>query len=371
MRAFVMAAICVLYGGANWYAASRILRMLRLAGRNVSVPLFATVFAVIAATVLLSFFGLKGGFRRIISAAGSVWMGIIMYLLLFTAAADIVLLVLKLSGVSSPAVKIAAEAAVLVLTAVTVTAGAFHAADIRTARYSAESGKSAEPLRIVLVSDLHIGALGIENRLQKIADAISAEDPDIVCIAGDIFNNDFSSVRDPDAVSAALGSIKSRYGVYACLGNHDCGNGFDGMLKLIGDSGITLLYEDCAVVPGRCVIYGRADRAPIGGTGQVRRKDFDASLFSGHDDLPVIVLDHNPARIGEYGGDVSLVLCGHTHRGQLFPGSLITRSMYAVDYGMLDAADDRPAVIVTSGAGYWGPPVRVGTDSEIAVIELG
>lgn len=368
MRIIVVIAIFLLYGGANYYVASRMYRMLNLIGGGVNLPVFAIVFSLISVTVLLSFFRGGSSFQRIVSAAGSVWMGILMYLLLFTAAADIILLVLRLTGISSDTVKKAAELAVLFLTALTVVCGAVHAGNINTARYSVDTGKASEPVKIVLLSDIHIGALGTENRLQKMADAISAEDPDIVCIAGDIFNNDFSTVRNPDAVAKAVGSIKSKYGVYACLGNHDCGNGFDEMVKLISDSGIKLLREEYCVIPGCCTVFGRADSSPISGTDAVKRGSFACPAEAG--DLPMIVLDHNPANIGEYGSDVSLVLCGHTHRGQLFPGSLITNSMYTVDYGLLEASENSPAVIVTSGIGYWGPPLRVGTDSEIAVIEL-
>lgn len=370
MRNTMFIWICLVYGAANYYVAARVFRLLKLAGLRVGVPVFAIVFALISSTVLLSFFGGKNGLQRFISSAGAIWMGVLLYLFLLTAAADAVLLCVRLAGKSSDAVKLTAEAAVLLLTAVIVVGGAVHAAHIRTVSYSVDSGKGAEPLKLVLVSDIHIGARGIENRLQRMADAISAQEPDLVCIAGDIFNNDFSSVRDPKAAAEALGSIRSKYGVYACLGNHDCGNGFGEMLELLSEAGITLLREDYAVIPGRCVIYGRAERSPIGGTDAVRRRAFDGTGIPEAETLPLIVLDHNPAGCGEYGKAVSLVLCGHTHRGQVFPGSLITKAMYAVDYGSYQAAEDGPTVIVTSGIGYWGPPLKVGCDTELALIEL-
>jgi methionine-S-sulfoxide reductase len=85
--------------------------------------------------------------------------------------------------------------------------------------------------------------------------------------------------------------------------------------------------------------------------------------------LPVIVLDHNPAAVNEYDrGD--LILCGHTHKGQIFPGSLFTRRLFPVDYGYYRRDDSAPHVIVSSGAGTWGMPMRVGTDCEIVLIRL-
>ena len=86
--------------------------------------------------------------------------------------------------------------------------------------------------------------------------------------------------------------------------------------------------------------------------------------------MPVVVMDHNPARIHEYTRDVDLILCGHTHQGQVFPGSLITDRMYAVDYGWYRETPESPQVIVTSGIGTWGLPMRVGTGCEIVSIRL-
>lgn len=370
MRIVMLLAVFLIYGGANYYSASRVFRLLKLLGLHISVPVFVIAFSLLSATVFLSFTGKNSAFSRIVSGVGSVWMGILMYLFIYTVLADIVILMIKLAGCAAAPVKIAAETAVLLLTAITVIGGAVHAGRIQIARYTVETGRSTEPIRIVLASDIHVGALGVESRLNQMAAVISSEEPDIVCFAGDIFNNDFSAVRDPAAVADAFRSIRSKYGVFACLGNHDCGNGFEQMTKLLSQAGVTLLCEEASVVPDRCIVYGRADSSPIGETGGMKRQIFDRSGITGTDELPVIVLDHNPANYDEYGEDVDLILCGHTHKGQMFPGPLITGAMYAVDYGMFRASTEKPTAVVTSGFGYWGPPLRVGTDSEIAVIEL-
>lgn len=361
--------IILLYCGANYYVASRIFRLLVLLGKPVHLPLFIIIFAAISASVLLSFLGGTGFFRRLISAVSAWWMGAVMYLLLLTAAAEFILLILRFFGYSTDNIKIFAELAVLVLSALVLVCGAFHARNIQTAYYEVDSGKAKEPLRIVLISDIHIGALGVESRLNKMVETINKENPDIICIAGDIFNNDFSSLRNPQAVRETLKELKAEYGVYACLGNHDCGNGFAEMLHLISDAGIHLLREETVEIPNVCLVCGRADASPIRSEDAVKRGGFDCSSVA-NSGLPVIVLDHNPAHLNEYGSEVSLLLCGHTHKGQLFPGSLITDSMYEADYGKYQAGDDKPTVIVSSGLGYWGPPLRVGSDSEIAVIEL-
>lgn len=370
MRAFSLILVFLLYSSANFYVGCRICRLLRLLGLRGGAAAAAVTFALLSAAVLLSFLGNRPGLRGALFAVGSVWMGVLLYLFLFTAAAELFCLVFRLAGRLTDSVKRFAELAVLLLTAVTVIGGAIHARDVQTVRYVVDSGRSAEPLKIVLVSDLHLGALGVEGRLREIAEKISLEEPDVVCVAGDVFNNDFSAVRDPAAAAEALRGIHAKYGVYACLGNHDCGEGFDEMLRFLSDAGITLLREEGAAIPSRCVLFGRAEASPIGAAGEVKREAFVLEAAPEDAALPVIVLDHNPARVGEYGPDVSLVLCGHTHKGQLFPGALITRAVYDVDYGLRPASESAPAVVVTSGVGYWGPPLRVGTDSELAVIEL-
>jgi predicted MPP superfamily phosphohydrolase len=81
-------------------------------------------------------------------------------------------------------------------------------------------------------------------------------------------------------------------------------------------------------------------------------------------------MDHNPASIGEYGLGADLILCGHTHKGQLFPASIVTNAMYDVDYGYYRKDAVSPHVIVSSGVGYWGMPMRVGTDCEIVSVKI-
>lgn len=100
------------------------------------------------------------------------------------------------------------------------------------------------------------------------------------------------------------------------------------------------------------------------------RKDYTEIVAQADRKLPVIVMDHNPSNIDEYGSETDLVLCGHTHRGQIFPGSLFTGAMFTTDYGHYQKDSECPNIIVTSGAGTWGMPMRVGTDCEIVQIRL-
>jgi predicted MPP superfamily phosphohydrolase len=193
----------------------------------------------------------------------------------------------------------------------------------------------------------------------------------LVCLAGDIFNTDYDLIRDPDRVVELFKGLKSTYGVYACLGNHDGGRTLDKLLGLLERSRVRVLNDEHEIVGGRLILIGRLDSSPIGGFGGRRRRDLAEILSRAHGlGLPVVVLDHSPGHIGEYDGRVDLVLSGHTHRGQVFPISLITRAIYEVDYGHYRKDGESPQAVVTSGAGTCALPMRVGTNNEIVEIQL-
>lgn len=245
----------------------------------------------------------------------------------------------------------------------------FHARKIAVKRYTVPI--RSEPFRLVLISDVHIGAVGSEERLPKLAAAINAEKPDFVCIAGDLIDNCFEAIRDPERAAALVRSIESRCGVYACLGNHDAGESAAAMEAFMEAAGIHVLKEQYVTI-GTLQLLGRLDGKPHGDYVNSKRRD-TAALLGGNPrpDLPLIVLDHNPSVIPQYGDCCTLLLCGHTHNGQIFPGNLVVRAINICGYGYYRKDANSPHVVVSSGAGAWGPPMRIGTDCEIVVIELG
>jgi len=217
---------------------------------------------------------------------------------------------------------------------------------------------------------LHLGALGSEKRVMEAVEEINKMNPDIVCIAGDIFDNDYYAIKNPEQVAECLRRIKSKYGVYACLGNHDAGKTMNKLIEFIQMSNINLLADKSVVIDERFILVGRLDETPIGSNGGLERAETEVVLKNIDKTLPVIVLDHNPQHIDEYKNDVDLILSGHTHKGQLFPANIITGLMYTVDYGHYRKNNESPHVIVTSGLGTWGMPMRVGTDCEIVNIRI-
>lgn len=227
-------------------------------------------------------------------------------------------------------------------------------------------------MRLVLLSDLHMGAVGSESRIPNFVEQINALKPDVVCISGDLFDNFFASIRNPETVKKQLREIHATYGVYACLGNHDAGEGIHEMIQFLAESNIILLNDTFVTVADQLILGGRLDQMPHGGYGGMKRCNTEEFMEKlGDAELPVIILEHNPEHLDEYDQRIDLILSGHTHNGQQFPANLVLKKVYDCAYGYYQKNENTPRLIVTSGAGTWGMPLRIGTCSEIVSIALG
>lgn len=242
---------------------------------------------------------------------------------------------------------------------------------------------SASPLRIALVADLHLGgSIGLPHarKMKKIIDKMQ---PDLIVYAGDIFDNDFDAIDKPEEIAALFRSLSSTYGSYACWGNHDidevilAGFTFDSgsaatasdprMDQFLVDANIRLLKDEAVLISDSFYLIGRLDASCRQKSGIIRKtaaeliRPLDASR-------PVIVIDHQPSELSELAAaGADLILSGHTHDGQLFPGNLTTRICWKNSCGKLILGNTTS--IVTSGVGVWGPAMRIGTDSEVAEVD--
>jgi len=374
-------AISVTLGGITYYLAHRASRCLSYLLPNLPFWGYLAVFSLLSLLLIVGFvrswLPLSDGFKQGLGAVYSYWMGIFVYLLIFVLLADLVLWIVSLIGWISADrqafSRFVAGIAVIVLTASVSIYGFCHARRIQTASYevSLVEGEAHEAMCVVMLSDLHLGAVASEDRLEEIVASVNAQSPDIVCIVGDLFDNDYGAIREPERAIALLRTINAKYGVYASLGNHDSGRTIGSMKEFLNRAGVILLEDSYRVIDEKLVLVGRVDASPIGGNGGVSRADGISTILSGVDPtLAVVIMDHNPAHLEEYGPEADLVLSGHTHKGQVFPGSVITGLMYEVDYGYRPGDASRPHAIVSSGAGTWGPPIRVGSDCEIVRIDL-
>nr|WP_243186841.1 metallophosphoesterase [Clostridium muellerianum] len=248
--------------------------------------------------------------------------------------------------------------------------GRVNAEDIKLNSYEVEIQKKSEisELKIALISDIHLNAINNYDHFNKVVDKINSINPDILCFSGDIFDGDYYAAESPEKIQKLLMSIQVKYGIYACIGNHDAGKTYNQMIEFLEKSSVNVLYDNYINIDNKFVIAGRRDSSPIGDQGEVRSQI--PSLGVQYKDLPIIVLDHQPSNIRECNSDIDLVLCGHTHRGQIFPINYITKAIFDVDYGYYKKDQNSPHVIVSSGVGTWGPPFRIGTDNEVVSINI-
>ena len=265
--------------------------------------------------------------------------------------------------------------------------GLVHAQQTRVVSYDLAVEKPAaeghEEMKLVLIGDLH---LGVNSRLaatERMVELINAEHPDIVVVAGDIFTSCYGGLSHPEQYAGALRGIRSKYGVYAVYGNHDVEEALFGgfsvapvsgafrsgaMEGFCEDSGFIMLSDETVTLPNGVQLAGRIDGEKAG-DGTKDRMTPGELLSRTDPSAPVLVLQHEPVEFGtlaEAGADVTL--CGHTHAGQIFPGNLIVPFLCenAWGYRRTGGLD----TFVTAGVGYYGPPMRVGTDSEITVINM-
>jgi len=364
-----------IFGGGNFYIALRLYQWLSLLFPDINAGVYAGIFIFLVLSMFFAFWPLPLIVKKILTWVSAYWIGIFVYLLVFIFLADVVVLLGWITRIiPNPIpqnVLFYKGLTAVLLTIGFVGYGIYNANKIKSVSYAIQFKKAKlNNMQIVLISDLHLGDVNSENNLDRMVQMINDLNPDIVCIAGDIFNDDFYNIRNPGRAVALLGSIDARYGVFACLGNHDGGGTLSQMKNFLKESDIKLLNDEYVIIDERLALFGRLDSNPIRGFGELKRQNISDVIASVGANMPVIVMEHSPAHIKEYGAEVDLILAGHTHGGQLFPGGLITRAVFTVDYGHYQKDENSPHVIVTSGASTWRPPMRVGTNNEIVSIVL-
>lgn len=227
-----------------------------------------------------------------------------------------------------------------------------------------KSADQCQEIHAIMLSDLHLGAIVNNERLSELVEQVNQREPDIIFLVGDILDDDLQSFLDQD-MPATLQDLHARLGTFMVLGNHD---GHDkSAVPYLRQAGITVLIDQCQLIDNSFYLVGRDDRGyGRGGESRLALCDIIAGI---NQDLPVILMDHNPADLEEaLTNGVDLQLSGHTHQGQLFPNNLITSRMYEIDWGYLQK--DTLQVVVSTGFGTWGPPIRIGNTPEVVDLTI-
>ena len=245
--------------------------------------------------------------------------------------------------------------------------------------YSLETNKALGSLKIVQFADSHVGTTFDGEGLNKYIDEINDASPDVVFITGDFVDDD-TDKENMLAACAAVGRLKTKYGVYYCFGNHDKGyydnsrRGYnsDDLVAELEKNNVTVLEDESVLVDNRFYVVGRADKSEELESRAGYRKPI-AELMQGLDpDKYTIVLDHQPNDYSaEAAAKADLVLSGHTHGGQFLPinpiGEWIGANDATYGYERIDSTD----FIVTSGISDWAIDFKTGCRSEFVVIDVG
>ena len=363
--------------------------------RTLGFRLIFAVIYVLLSTSLLTGFLIKNpkSLHRMLKITGNYFLGIFLYTLVIILLADFGRILLKYvfhaSWIHSRTAFTVAGAICALLILLLSACGIFHAKYIKTTSYDVIINKTIPErtsMKVVLLADTHFGYNAGVLHARELVRKINKQKPDLVCIAGDIFDNEYDAIRNPEKLEKTLRGIKSTYGVYACWGNHDLNEeilaGFtfkhkDGdlsdikdprMKKFLEDSNIYILEDESVLINDQFYVIGRKDASLTEKIHETRKAP--ARLTEKLDrDKPIIMIDHQPKELQELAdADVDLDLCGHTHDGQTFPGNFTIKLMWENPCGLL--SKDNMTNITTSGAGVWGPAMRIGTDSEICSINI-
>lgn len=374
MRVFLITFIAV-YGLLHLHFLVRAAKALRLSRWQVAM------FSFFLLVMMLSPIGVRGleqhGLEMpaiVLAWAGYIWMGVVFFFFSSSLIVECFRLfcwgIRKIFGLRIGA-GILSDRNIfllpLLLAIVTTAYGFFENQTIRTEeiRITSPKLKNGETIRLVQVSDIHLGLMVRNGRLAKIISAVRAARPDILVATGDLVDGQLDNIR---GLADQFQDIKPRYGKFAVIGNHEFYAGLDHSLAFIEAAGFEILRDRNVMINDHLALAGVDDiRGHFPGQDLARAEALalagsDAGYFT-------VLLKHRPLVEKGNFSRIDLQLSGHTHSGQLFPFSLATKLAFPWHSGLYEI-EGGGRLYVTRGAGTWGPPIRVLAPPQITVFVL-
>lgn len=366
---FIILAFLALYAALTVYIGWNGFVFWKAAITDEADAVYLVVYALLAYSYLLAMLLRRAFPYRVytwLKLIGSYGIAVLMYLLLALPIANIIVLLLRWTGVEADAAVRATGWTVLLLLAALMIRGLWNASNPIVRRYDIEIGKrsgSRKELSIAVASDLHLGTIVGKRHLRRLVDRVKHMSPDIVLMPGDVLDDSIEPfVREN--MAEVMRELQAPLGVYASLGNHEYIGGHIGeYVERMKAIGIEVLVDQVVKVDDAFYVAGRKDAAAK------ERLGVAELLADADQSLPIVLLDHQPRMLGAAAeAGVDLMLSGHTHRGQMMPNHLITRRIFEVDWGYLRKGAMH--TIVSSGFGTWGPPLRIGSRSELLEVRI-
>lgn len=359
---------------------------------KVTKIIIISAYIFVSSTVIISFLLPVSSVQRVLKQISNYWLGTLVYIFLVVLFVDLGRIILKKTKwisnekLSSRRTFVVTGGVCIVFIIAISIYGILNARYIRTTPYEVKiekDGGKLEELKIALVADLHLGYSIGDDHMEQMVEKINKMDADIVLIAGDIFDNDYDALYHPNYLIKKLREIKSKYGVYACYGNHDIqekilvGFGFPSgekkksdlrMDEFLEKANIKLLKDEAVLIDNSFYLVSRPDYKHPGRDIEKRKtpEEVTADLDK---TKPILVMEHEPKEIEELekaGADMQL--SGHTHDGQIWPGTWLIKCFWKNPYGYMKEGNLHS--IVTSGVGIYGPAMRVDSKSEICEIHV-
>lgn len=365
-----------LYGLLHLYAFLKAKAALSLnAQQSILIVLLMAVMTFAPAIIrYLEGFGFEF-LARTMSYIGYLWMGVLILFFSLAVCIDLYRLVIYLGNFMAgrdmsplyPSVKVSFFLPLL-FAAAAAGYGFFEAQNIRLEHITVKTSaipKDASRFRIVQISDVHLGLIVREGRLKKILERVQEADPDLLVCTGDLVDGQINNL---EGLAERFQGIEPRYGKFAITGNHEYYAGLHQSLDFIKKAGFTILRGRSVDVSGIITLAGVDDQTGrqfnsyMGNTEQEVLSGLDREKFT-------LLLKHRPLVDENSLGMFDLQLSGHTHKGQIFPFSLVTKLYFPKHAGYMGLPDGAH-LYVSRGSGTWGPPIRFFSPPEVTVIDL-
>ena len=370
-----LAVFFSIYASLHTYVFLRA-RSALLFGLLPGIALAVVMGAMIVAPVLVRLSDTAGLdlCARVLAWIGYTWMGVLFIMICSLTVVDLYRLLLWIvrATVRTDLSRLALSGRGYFFLALTLAAaiavyGYFEALDIRINKVVVSTSKplpEKNPLRIVLISDVHLGLTVRKERLSRILDKVREARPDVLISTGDLVDGPTDRLRE---LGELLAAIRADYGKFAVTGNHEFYAGLAQALAFTERAGFRVLRGEAVTAAG-IVIVGIDDSAgpgysPVKGIGETEllaRQPWDRFI---------LVLKHRPVFLPHELGLFDLQLSGHVHGGQIFPFRLITRLFFPYYMGLYNLANGS-GLFVSRGSGTWGPPIRFLSPPEVTIIEI-
>lgn len=370
--------VFLLYSLLNFYVFIRGLQALP------KIPFIRTLYAIVFIVFYLSYLVGRilertedGTVSNVLIWIGSFWMAAVIYFLFIVIALDIIRGINKTTPIY-PAfatfyydtTKLLIFVFSVLLVSLILFYGYKSSKNIQLNTQIIKIDKyipDVSDLNIVFVSDIHLGTIIDNQRLEQIVSLVNSQKPDIIILGGDILDEDAGKLEKNNSAES-LKQLSARYGVYAITGNHEYIGGIEKAVPFIEKHNIVLLRDTTVLIGNALYLTGREDKEKTRFTG-VPRKPLSELLKDIDKSLPVIVLNHQPSEIDEaIKNKVDIQLSGHTHKGQFFPINLIVKLIYEFPNGYY--RKENTHFFVSTGAGTWGPPIRIMAPPEVVLLKI-